>query len=211
MMNPRNTVVVHRLLHHRRNPRTKRTLQVFKLDNRHLRITRRLQRGDVFERSSIRLRHSSLRNSRYSQHKSQHHRESLHSATHSSAPLRTARRICYYHHLFCLSFRSEAEESAVALPLQLFFIVILRRTGILGERFLFTGPGVVEYPPRTPFMAQSHRDMSGLSRQARAALCGLRPHPTKPHANFQSTTPPLTHAINLTQTPTVRRRPGCTI
>jgi hypothetical protein len=81
MMNPRNSIVAHRISHHRRNRRTKRTLQILKLDNRNLRITRRLQRRDVFERSSIRLRHRSLRTSRNNQHKSQSHNQTIHSAT----------------------------------------------------------------------------------------------------------------------------------
>jgi hypothetical protein len=38
-----------------------------------------------------------------------------------------------------------------------------------------------------------------------------KPQTQKAHANFQSTTTPLTPTIKWNQTPTVRRKPDCTI
>jgi hypothetical protein len=84
MMNPWNMVAAHRLPHHRRNPRAKRTLQILKLDDRHLRTTRRLECRSILERSSIRLRHRILRNRRSNRDKSQSQSETIHSAIHSS-------------------------------------------------------------------------------------------------------------------------------
>jgi hypothetical protein len=119
MMNPRNMVAAHRLPHHRRNPRAKRTLQVLKLVNRNLGITRRLQRRDVFERSSIRLRHRSLRTSRHSQHKSQHHPESLHNATHSSVRPAPREGFAITVAFFDCHSAAKRRNLLLSLPLQL--------------------------------------------------------------------------------------------
>jgi hypothetical protein len=63
--------------------------------------------------------------------------------------------------------------------------------------------------PGTPFIARSHRDMSGLSGEARS----LRPFKPIPSAqsSFQSTANLLTPTVKWIQTPTVRLAPDCTI
>jgi hypothetical protein len=90
VMNQRNMVVAHSLSHHGRNMRAKRTLQILKLNDRHLRATRRLERRNILERGSTSRRQRNLRTGRNYQDKNQSHNETFHSAIHSSChPLST--------------------------------------------------------------------------------------------------------------------------
>jgi hypothetical protein len=86
MMNPRDMVAAHGLSHHRRNPRTKRTFQILKLNDRDLLTTRRPEHRGIFERSSPSRRHRSLRTHRNNRSKDQNQNQTIHNATHSSRP-----------------------------------------------------------------------------------------------------------------------------
>jgi hypothetical protein len=142
VMNPRNPIVAHSIPHHGRNLRTKRTLQILKLDNRHLCPSRWLEHRSVLERRSTTRRHRSLRTSRNTRNKSQSQNETLHHETHSSSHLN----------------KPGAPSPALSLP-----------KGPASETWVLTS--VISLPHAgvgAPFMARSHRDMSGPSREARS-------------------------------------------
>jgi len=190
MMDQRNMVVAHGLSHHRRNVRAKRTLQILKLNDRHLRTTRRPERRGVLERSSIGRRHRNLRTSRNNRDKSQSHSQNatIHSATHSS----------------CHLPRSNNSASAFALSSGCH----PRR----GSAFAF------RYPKASALGLSDPRSLKGFSPWGMLSYSRSRIHSSHPkchrhktQSNFQSTLDLLTPTIKLTQAPTVRLAPDCRI
>jgi hypothetical protein len=116
--NSRNPIMAHRISHHRRNPSTKRALQILKLDDRDLRTTRRLERRSILERSSAIRRHRHLRTSRNNRNKSQSHNQTIHSATHSTgrpAPHEAEKPALAFAVVFLLSSFAAGGGSACAV------------------------------------------------------------------------------------------------
>ena len=111
VMNPRNPIVAHGISRHRRNASAKRTLQILKLDNRHLRPSWRLKHRGLLKRRSTTRRHRSLRTCRNTRHKSQSQNQTPHHETHSIDHLRDIKPGAP-----CPDSRTWVFMSAISLP-----------------------------------------------------------------------------------------------
>ena len=148
--------------------------------------------------------HRHLRTRRNNQNKSQNHHETIHSANHSSGHLPSFKQSPKFlsPHASFRPKRAARSEKPASPPQPLL------SPDKLSSCHHLTGC----HTPKSgaPFMAQSHRDMSGPSHEVRSVPCPFQATP-RTHANFQSTANLLTPTVKWIQTLTVRRKPDCTI